>query len=144
MDCEELPLSLSASEDMHRGSSMAVVLGRRGGSGAEVVVVSSSEPRPLGDRSPADPRSDGQGLPLFGPELVAVAPVPLRPALGRVFPELLAAVDSHIGHPVADTHRLAPAAGGPIRLEHVIAVAQVRPSSRSCMDSARRGGRMTP
>ena len=87
MDCEELPLPLSASEDTHRGSSMVVVLSHGGGSGAEVVVVSSGEPRPLGDRSPADPRSDGQGLPLFGPELVAVAPVPLRPALGRVLPD---------------------------------------------------------
>jgi hypothetical protein len=56
----------------HRGSLAAVVLGRGGGGGAEVVV-SSGERRPLGDRPPADPRSDRRSMPLFGTELVAVA-----------------------------------------------------------------------
>jgi hypothetical protein len=86
--------------------------------GGEVVVVSSGEPCPLGDRSAY------RGLPLSGPELAAITLV-LRPAFGRVLPALLAAVNRHIQHAVAAAHGLAPAAGRPISLEDAIPIAQV-------------------
>jgi hypothetical protein len=102
-----------------------MVLGRGGGGRAKVIEASSSEPRPLGDRPAADARSDVLRLPLFGAELVAVGPEPLRPALRRVLPVLLTPVDRHIKHAITTAHRLAPAASIPIRLEDAIAVAQV-------------------
>ena len=87
----------------HYGSSVAVVLGRGDGGRAKVVKVSSSEPRPLGNRPADDPRPIVVRLPLFGAELVRVGSERLRPALGRVFPTLLAPVDGHIKHAVAAT-----------------------------------------
>ena len=83
-------------------------------SGAEVIGAAGGEAGPLRDRPPVE--TEG---------LTVAALERLWPALGRVLPRLLAAVDGHVEHPVAVPHHLAPAAGGPVRLEHAVAVAQV-------------------
>ena len=49
----------------------------------------------------------------------------LRPSLGRVLPELLPAVDGAVEQSVRRCHRLVAAAGGPVGLVDLVAVAEV-------------------
>ena len=59
------------------------------------------------------------------PKLSSTGSERLRPALGRVLPPFLSSIGSHVEHPVTATHRLAPAAGRPVRFKHAVAVTQV-------------------
>src|SRR5690349_1053954 len=70
---------------------------------------------PLGDR--ASVRTPHLGV-------AGVTPG-LGPAVGGVFPRLLASVDGHVQQPVSGGHDLHAATAGVVRLEHPIAVADV-------------------
>src|ERR1700733_12204032 len=70
----------------------------------EVVVAPGPDPRPLG------------GGATIQPELASLGTPALRPALRRVLPELLSAVDSQVQQPVRRCHQFVAAAGGPVGL----------------------------
>src|SRR5206468_9441014 len=92
--------------------------------GAEVVGAARGQPRPLRDGPPVGP-IDGAAA-VVGAQLSGRGvEEPLRPALGRVLPGLLTAVGGHVEHRVGTAHQLAPAPGGPVRLEDSVIVAQV-------------------
>src|SRR5690349_15435007 len=84
--------------------------------GAEVVGAASREARPLRDWPPVETELLRHRRP---------APDRLRPALRRVLPRLLAAVDGPVEHQEAVPHHLVAAPGGPGRLEHAVTVPQV-------------------
>src|SRR4051794_41410690 len=96
-----------------RRASVAVVLAADGPAGAQVVVAAGGEARPLRCGPPVEP------------ELVAVGPEALRPAFRRVLPVLLATVDGHVEQAVRRRYRLDAPPGGPVGLEHPVALAQV-------------------
>src|SRR5207237_3201957 len=94
--------------------SMVVLLGmatirRR----AEVGVAPGPEPRPLGGRAAVQPELATFGTPM------------LRPALGRVLPELLPAVDRQIQQSVRRCHPFVAAARGPVRLVDLATVPEI-------------------
>src|SRR5712692_2289127 len=83
------------------------------GFGAEVVGASGRQPGPLGG-----------GTSVRG-ELAAPASPPLRPALGRVLPELLPAVGGQIQESVRRCHHFIAAPGGPVGLEDLVTVSEI-------------------
>ena len=87
---------------------------------AEVVVVPGPDPRPLGGRAAVQPKLATLGAPT------------LRPALGRVLPGLLPAVDGQIQQSVRRRHQFVAAAGGPVGLVDLVTVSEIaRPGCRS-------------
>src|SRR5258708_2771819 len=83
------------------------------GFGAEVVGASGGKPGPLGGRAAVQPHLVTFGIP------------PLRPALGRVLPELLPAVGGQIQESVRRCHHFIAAAGGPVGLEDLVTVSEI-------------------
>src|SRR6476660_4792689 len=82
------------------------------------------EALPLHDRPSAWP-THGAALLIGAHLLTARTEVQPRPALRGVLPGLLPAIDGLVEHRVRATHGLVSPAGGPIGLEHLVAVAQV-------------------
>src|SRR6266566_1510484 len=80
---------------------------------AEVVVTPRPDPRPLGGRAAVKPELAAFGIPT------------LRPALGRVLPELLPAVDGQIQQSVRRCHQFVATAGGPVGLVDLVTVPEI-------------------
>src|SRR6266702_7338872 len=92
---------------------LAAVWGSGGSPGAKVVGASGGKPGPLGGRAAVQPHLVTFGIP------------PLRPALGRVLPELLPAVGGQIQESVRRCHHFIAAAGGPVGLEDLVTVSEI-------------------
>src|SRR3954447_10053815 len=80
---------------------------------AEVVVASGLDPRPLG------------GWAAVQPELATFGTPALRPALGRVLPELLTAVGRQVEQSVRWRHYFVAAAGGPVGFVDLVTVPEI-------------------
>src|SRR5665647_368414 len=95
---------------------------------AEVVVAPGLDPWPTGGRAAIQPKLATFGTPT------------LRPALGRVLPELLPAVDSQIQQSVRRCRHFIAAAGGSAGLEDLVTIPEIADQDGiSAFMSVRRG-----